>query len=210
LALRELIAGMPRMRAMVRALRALPDRLLHPRRRRRAQATLARLGPVRRIVVLCLANINRSPFAAALLRARFVWAGIEPPEVISAGFIGPGRPSPPGAIALAAARGLDLSGHRSRVVSADTARNADLVLVMSARQARKVSRDFEVRGERIVVLGDLDPELPDAREIVDPYDQRQHVYEWSFARIERCVDAVVDALVGSRPGSESSQHSAEA
>lgn len=75
MALRELIAGMPRMRAMVRALRALPDRLLHPRRRRRAQATLARLGPVRRIVVLCLANINRSPFAAALLRARFVWAG---------------------------------------------------------------------------------------------------------------------------------------
>ena len=196
--LREFIAGIPGLRPLARAVRSLPDRLLHPWRRRRARATLAGLGPVRRIVVLCLGNINRSPYAAAVLRARFVWAGIEPPEVVSAGFIGPGRPSPSGAIAFAAARGLDLSGHRSQVVAPETLRDADLVLVMSARQGAEVARNFGVPIGRIVVLGDLDSQLPDGREILDPFDKEPRVLEWSFARIERCVEGVVEELARTR------------
>ena len=196
--LREVIAGIPGLQSLMRAVRSLPDRLLHPWRRRRARETLARLGPVRRIVVLCLGNMNRSPYAAAVMRARFVWAGIESPEVVSAGFIGAGRPSPPGAIALAAARGLDLSGHRSQVVAPETLRDADLVLVMNARQGAEVARNFGVRAGHIVVLGDLDSQLPDGREIVDPFDKEQRILEWSFARIERCVDAVVEELTGAR------------
>ena len=50
------------------------------------------------------------------------------------GFIGPDRPSPPEAVAIAAERGVDLSGHRSQVVTAEILRDADLVLVMNRAQ----------------------------------------------------------------------------
>jgi protein-tyrosine phosphatase len=156
---------------------------------------LASLGPVRRIVVVCLGNINRSAYAAALLRARLSTAGDTQVTVVSAGFIGPDRPSPPEAVALAARRGLDLTSHRSQLVTASLLQDADLVLVMSRAQGRAALNDHGYRDPaRVIVLGDLDPMPVERREIRDPYDQERSVYEASFDRIERCVEALVSTL----------------
>jgi len=193
--MRELIAAIPGMRPLVSAVRRLPDRLLHAPRRRRALRVLASLGPVRRIVVVCLGNINRSAYAAALLRTRLGTTDDDGPTVVSAGFIGPDRPSPPEAIGVAAARGVDLSGHRSQLITADVSRDADLVLVMNRAQRAAVLNDHAFpEPSRVIVLGDLDPLPVERREIRDPYDQERGVYEASFDRIERCVDAVVRAV----------------
>jgi protein-tyrosine phosphatase len=193
--IRALVSGVPGARSLARWLRHLPDRVLHPVRRWRALRTLASLGPVRKIVVLCLGNINRSAYAEGLLRARL--AGVGAPTVISAGFIGPGRPSPPEAVALATQRGINLSSHRSQLVTREILRGADLVLVMNATQRRAVLNDhgFPHLG-RVVVLGDLDPVNPGRREIRDPYDQARVVYETSFGRIERCVGMLVRTMTG--------------
>jgi protein-tyrosine phosphatase len=193
--MRDLIASIPGVRPLVRAVRHLPDRLLHPLRRRRALRALASSGPVRRIVVLCLGNINRSAYAAALLRTRLGGNAGEGPTILSAGFIGPDRPSPPEAIAIAAERGIDLSGHRSRLVSAELLRDADLVLVMNRTQRDAVLNDHGFRdSSRVLILGDLDPPGTERREIRDPYDQERGVYEASFSRIERCLEALVSTI----------------
>jgi protein-tyrosine phosphatase len=89
---------------------------------------------------VCTANINRSPMAAALL-ARHV-AGrastLPPGSVVigSAGLLPGGHPSSPDAVATLAARGIDLRGHRSRTLSAEHVRDADLVLTMERAHLR--------------------------------------------------------------------------
>src|SRR5256886_4153179 len=53
---------------LLRRLRQMPDRLLHPRRRRAALESLIARQPPARVLVVCNGNIFRSPFAAAVLR----------------------------------------------------------------------------------------------------------------------------------------------
>jgi len=77
-------------------------------------------------------------------------------------------------------------------------RDAGLVIVMNTVQARNVAREHGARASQVVILGDLDDVWLETREIRDPYDQDLAVYEGSFARVERCVSALVEELVRSR------------
>jgi protein-tyrosine phosphatase len=84
------------------------------------------------VLVVCTANIARSPLAEAMLAASLESSGI---EVASAGTQArPGHPAAENSQQLAVARGLDLEGHRSRPVSEDMIADAQLVLTMSERQ----------------------------------------------------------------------------
>ncbi len=176
-------------------LRRVPGRLLHPLHRRRARAALQRRPAPATVLIVCHGNICRSPFAAARLAGELAAAGV---RVGSAGFIGPNRPCPPEAMTAAARRGVDLSGHRSQLLTADSARRADLIVVMDPAQARAIRDRFARRLRDIVVLGDLDPAPLATRTIQDPVDQCVEVFEQSYARIERCVAELVRVL-GIRP-----------
>ena len=80
--------------------------------------------------MLCTGNICRSPAAEALLRHRTEALGVEV-RVTSAGRLDDGHPAADYSIDLMAERGLDLSEHRSRVLTPDAVRSADLVLGMA-------------------------------------------------------------------------------
>ncbi len=177
---RPLLAG-----AAKAALRGL-ERLLHPVRRRQAAARVAANLPLRRVVVLCYGNICRSPYAASVMARTFATAGIGG-EVAQGGFFGPDRAANERAQTVARARGTELAGHRSRVVTASEAREADLVVVMEAWHARKVVREFGARPERVLQLGDLDPWAVERRGIPDPYGHDPAVFTAVYDRIDRCV-----------------------
>src|SRR5690606_26565749 len=157
-----------RARRMVRDAWRAPDRLMHAHRRATLLARLRESAPPRRILFVCHGNIIRSPFAEHLARA---W--LPPPlrgkiEFASAGFIGPGRPPPPEAIETALLWDIDLSSHRSRLLSVEELAYADLVLVVEPRQRRAVQR-LGCPACRIALLGDLDPQPVASPEIVDPF-----------------------------------------
>ncbi len=170
----------------LRRLRHKPDSILHERRRRAALRSLA--GPVpSSVLFVCHGNICRSPFAmAAFARAlpTDVAANI---MVDSVGFIGPGRKPPSTGLAVAMKRGIDLSRHRSKVVTAELLRGADLVVVMGAEQARGVRNRLATGSRSPLILGDLDPEPITRRTILDPWEGDESVFELSYSRIERCV-----------------------
>lgn len=103
-----------------------------------------------KILVLCSANLCRSPMAGALL-TRWLAAPPPPPppppapapaaEVRSAGLLDEGllqegAAPPPEAVSALAGYGLDISGHRSHRVTAADLRGADLVLGMSRAHVR--------------------------------------------------------------------------
>jgi protein-tyrosine phosphatase len=87
------------------------------------------------ILVLCTANVCRSPMAAALLARRLSGLGVTA-RVRSAGMLGSGNPPLPEVVSVMARYGIDLAAHRSCLAgAADLARTA-LVLAMARDHLR--------------------------------------------------------------------------
>jgi protein-tyrosine phosphatase len=103
----------------------------------------AGLAVMTEILVLCTANVCRSPMAQALL-ARELTARGEPALVRSAGTLGSGLPPPAEVVTVLAGYGLEVAGHRSHQVSAADLNRADLILAM----AREHLRDAAVTAPR--------------------------------------------------------------
>jgi protein-tyrosine phosphatase len=165
------------------------NRLLHPRRRKKARARLVRALPIRRVLVLCTGNICRSPYASARLKE------LSDPgpdlEVRSAGLIGPDRPAPDNARSAAEKRGLDLEDHISQLVTREAVEWAELIVVMALKHARALIQDFGVASEKIIILGDLDPGNPERRTIQDPVDRAESYFLRSYERIDRCLEELI-------------------
>lgn len=101
------------------------------------------------------------------------------------------RSSPPEAVAAARRRGVDLEGHRSRVLDDDKVRSLGkgqrLVVVMDTGQRDRLRRASGIGDSSILVLGDLDPGSIPHRRIRDPWGAEPDVFDSVFGRIERCV-----------------------
>jgi protein-tyrosine phosphatase len=87
------------------------------------------------ILMLCTANVCRSPMAAALLARRLATLGVTVP-VRSAGMIGGGDPPLPEAVSVMASYGIEIASHRSRIVCAADLAPASLVLAMTREHLR--------------------------------------------------------------------------
>lgn len=105
-------------------------------RRRAAVDSLS----VMRILIVCTANVCRSPMAAALL-VRHLEARHLDAIVSSAGTRAGVVLSDPDAIATMARRGLDISGHRPRQVDRPIIDDdgADLIITMTREQLRSIA-----------------------------------------------------------------------
>ncbi|MEX0907228.1 MAG: hypothetical protein WD054_02775 [Gemmatimonadota bacterium] len=181
------------MKAPLRALRHLPDRLLHGRRRRRALEWLSS-AEIRTAVFICHGNINRSAYAAAAFEREIPEASRAAVQVRSAGFIGADRPASELAQSIAARRALDLRGHRSRLIDLTEMKETDLVVVMNADQCRELCRLTGRNPDDVLVLGDLDPAPTGRRAILDPYGHPAPVFEKVFDQIDRCVVELTSAI----------------
>jgi protein-tyrosine phosphatase len=87
------------------------------------------------IVVLCTANVCRSPMAAALLGRRLSGLGVAA-RVRSAGMLRGGDPPLPEVISVMARYGIDITEDRSRVACAADLARASLVLAMARDHLR--------------------------------------------------------------------------
>lgn len=183
------------LRPLARSVKRWPERRLHQRRRRQALSDLASAPSPASILFLCLGNICRSPFAERLMRQEFEGRGMSGILLDSAGFIGPGRPSPDRALKSARDLGVDLDPHRSKKVTAAMVKDADCwaVVMDEAHKARLVDT-VGVRPALLLHLGDLDPEPIDLRTIRDPFDQEQEVFDSSYRRIRRCLDVMIRVM----------------
>lgn len=110
---------------------------------------MAATTPAERVLFVCTANQGRSPMAEALLRARLIERGLDGTvEVSSAGLWEGGFPVAKPVLAAVAERGGDLRAHRSRRVTAEMAREADLVIGLAREHVHEVvalDRDFAAR-----------------------------------------------------------------
>jgi protein-tyrosine phosphatase len=107
------------------------------------------------ILLLCTANICRSPMAAGFLARELAGRDI-PARVRSAGMLGSDRPPPAEVVTATAGHGLDVTGHRSHLVTAADLARADLILAMAREHLRHA----------VVVAPDTWPRAFTIRELV--------------------------------------------
>ncbi|TMG80394.1 MAG: low molecular weight phosphotyrosine protein phosphatase, partial [Betaproteobacteria bacterium] len=107
---------------------------------------------IQHVLFVCTGNICRSPLAASLLERALTERGIEV-TVSSAGTgAWDGAPASEGAYLVGLERGLDLSGHRARLLTRELVERADLILTMARHHRARVD---ELGGEgRVFVLAE--------------------------------------------------------
>jgi protein-tyrosine-phosphatase/predicted ATP-grasp superfamily ATP-dependent carboligase len=179
----QVVRGLARQGRLLASRAQAPVRI---RRRRRLQAAarteLRRAG---RVLFVCKGNIGRSPFAEAIA-GRLLG---DRREISSAGFLQSGRHSPTDAVAAAAAWDVDLTKHRSRVVSAELVRHSDVIFVFDQLNYRHMAARFPEAKDRLHLLGALDARGRLA--VPDPWGRGPEAYSAVYRRIAGALAAAI-------------------
>lgn len=142
-----------------------------------------------RVVFVCSGNICRSPIAHVLFEKQARAATLRAVAVSMSTLGLVGRDADPHAVTVCAARGADVSFHRSQPVNPTLLQRATHIFVME--EAHRVHLTaLGVEAERILFLGAFDP-LDARREIDDPVGKDLATFEACAARIERAVAAFI-------------------
>ncbi len=149
---------------------------------------------MKKILLVCTGNICRSPLAAALMQRALTERGVDGIDVSSAGTgAWDGAPVSEGAYLVGLEQGLDLSGHRARLLTRDVVEQSDLILTMARHHRARVD---ELGGEgRVFVLGEYAGRSGDAAEVSDPFGGDLDVYRDTSAELATLVAAAVDRIV---------------
>lgn len=125
--------------------------------------------------------------AEAVARRELETLGWRHVEVESAGVAAvDGMPASAGAVRAARARGLDLSGHRTRRLTATEVEEADLVLAMSSGHLRRVA-ELGGRGRAHLLADFAHGEEGAGGEVPDPFGGDDAVYEETLEVLEDLV-----------------------
>ena len=155
---------------------------------------------IKRILFVCTGNTCRSPMAQVLFESiiskdpSLQSAGI---KVDSAGIIANRYPAPQEAIEVMLDYGLDLTGHRSKLIDSSMLDWADLVLVMEQEHKEGVVSRFPEQGGKTHLLSEYVGERGD---IPDPYYGDIQVYRECATLLQSLLNKLADKLGSKRAG----------
>lgn len=124
---------------------------------------------MRSILFVCTANRFRSPIAEAAFAREVVNRGDESAvQVSSAGtWTVSGQPPTSDAIQQAKKYALNLTLHKSRLITENILSESDLILVMEANHKEALAHEFPTSADRIYLLAEAANRTP--YDIPDPY-----------------------------------------
>jgi len=148
---------------------------------------------IKHVLFVCTGNICRSPLAAELLERAVQSRGLTDVTVSSAGTgAWDGAPASEGAYLVALEGGLDLSGHRARLLTRELVEQADLILTMARHHRARVD---ELGGEgKVFVLGEYAGRDSNDCEVSDPFGGLIDVYRDTYAELDALAATVADRL----------------
>ena len=139
------------------------------------------------ILVVCTANICRSPMVAGLLRDRLDRAGFgDQVEVSSAGVYGmEGSPASQYGIELLDERGVEFGDHVARALQLSDISAATLIIVMEENHRMSIFHYAPGSLHKVFLLSELAGENDDLH---DPYGRNKDAYRDTLAIIDRYLD----------------------
>jgi protein-tyrosine phosphatase len=141
------------------------------------------------ILILCVGNICRSPFAENLLRKKLPLDKF-PANVFSRGTIAEYGAAPSAeAVAAAKSLGVDISGHRSNPLNKEDLKFADIILTMDSVTAENLNEAYELN-DLAIPIGRYHPSSMIV-EIEDPYGKGYDAYLDCYLKISECVEGFV-------------------
>jgi protein-tyrosine phosphatase len=140
------------------------------------------------ILIVCTANVCRSPMAAGILQKHIADRGLsDQVQVISAGvYAEPGFAASKEAIATLRQRGMDIAGHRSQQITPDLLNRADLVLVMQEAHRRSIFYFGAQYLSKVYLLSEMSGGHDD---VGDPFGGPMEGYAITANRLEQLIDA---------------------
>lgn len=141
----------------------------------------------RSVLFVCTANICRSPMAEVLFRARLRKLRNDWPawQVESAGtWAADGIPASKRSVQVMAEYGLDITGHRSRVVTREMLEEFDLILTMEPGHKEGMGVEFPEAAQRIFLLSEMEGA---AMPVADPYGGTLEDYQKAAGIIDEIL-----------------------
>ena len=138
------------------------------------------------VLIVCTANICRSPVAEGLLRHRLQGEGKEDWKVTSAGTWAQwARGAAQNSIQVMAEKGIDIRDHRARPVNEEMLVEADLVLCMEQGHAEALRAEFPAAAEKIYLLSEM---VGRKYSISDPYGSPLPEYQRMAGELSDLID----------------------
>ena len=140
---------------------------------------------IRRVLVVCIGNICRSPMAEGMFR--HLVPSVHTSSAGLSALVGLGADST--AIQLMEEVGVDISAHRARMLTDEHVRDADLILVMDELQMQLLAAQYPYSRGKVFRLGQAA-----SQDIPDPYKQEPDVFRAVFSMIENGVQEWVKRI----------------
>jgi len=153
-----------------------------------------------RILIVCTGNTCRSPLAEGILRTAAARRGLDV-TVSSAGTSAwDGAPASDGSLLVGLERGVDLNGHRARLLTPPLVADADLILVMGPHHLdQAVTLGGAGKTHLLTAFASGGAEQ---RAISDPFGGDLPVYRETADELDRVIEQVLDRLTAAeQPGS---------
>lgn len=145
------------------------------------------------ILIVCTANICRSPVAAALLRSRLRQRGLTDWGVRSVGtWAMVSRGASRYSIEVARRAGLDITDHRSTMVDESHLSDADLVLTMEVGHAEALRAEFPQFADKVYMIAEM---VGRSYNIPDPYGGPLEEYERMYNGLSEVIDSGLDRII---------------
>ncbi len=147
----------------------------------------------KRILIVCIGNICRSPLAGAMLAK-----GLPRVEVTSAGLSAlVGKPADANMLRIAQSYGVDLSQHRAKQINNTLLEAADLTFVMDQQQKQFLNKQYAHLHGRVLLLSHFSEAGLKGADVEDPYRQNEQVFIECARQISIHVDAIHKTLFSS-------------